>query len=140
MISWVCIFALVLNSVFGMPSIDVQKFRTDVRDLAKELHKTCVNKANIDEGTVQNVKKGIFQNEDKLKVYLTCVWSESTVLENGKFNTKIFNDFLPSEYKDVSKKVADCFDKFSGEKSIEDRVLKMEKCRYETDPENYIMI
>ncbi|CAH1111285.1 unnamed protein product, partial [Psylliodes chrysocephalus] len=129
-------FVVILNSVFCKPMVDVTKFSPEVRGLVKELHNSCKAKTNTEEIVLQQGNKGIFENDDKLKLYLLCIWEESALMKDGELDREALVEIFPGDYKDIIPKLfMACFDKFPNEKSTPDRVLKMYKCVLEADPE-----
>nr|AQY18984.1 odorant-binding protein [Galeruca daurica]QDD67568.1 odorant binding protein 20 [Galeruca daurica] len=130
---------VIFSTVSSNPLMEITDPK--VKNLTETLHKVCVSKIGVQEASIEQGKKGIFDRDPKLMEYWTCVWTTSGLMDQkGNIDFELLHSLAPSKVADATTKlVGACHNKVAGEKVLTSLVLKMTQCIATTNSELFII-
>nr|AXO78384.1 odorant binding protein 6 [Xylotrechus quadripes] len=84
--------------------------KEEMKDLAQQLHNTCVTQTGVSEDLIKAVNNdGTFSDDENFKCYTKCIMQESGIMDDeGLVDVEAAVAMLPEEYKDFEAIIRDC--------------------------------
>nr|QLQ34534.1 odorant binding protein 3 [Callosobruchus chinensis] len=110
----------------------------EMKDLMDNLHKTCIANTGVDEARIADANQGRFEDDEKLKCYMRCVFDEVGLFEGDVFDVEGCIAMLPDEVRDtkLSDVVRKCGASSTGACQS---MFDFNKCVYEGAPDLYFL-
>ncbi|XP_066263140.1 general odorant-binding protein 83a-like [Euwallacea similis] len=136
------VVVLFLIAAGAIAEFDRSLLSEEKRELMTTLHKTCVDQIGIPEDQIEKLKKGEFEDGNKLqKCYGKCLMAESGVMdENGGIDLEAFKELIPEQLRSkVTNTFTSCVHNAEQVNDHCDKAFKIFQCFYENDRENYFI-
>nr|AXY87869.1 odorant binding protein 10 [Subpsaltria yangi] len=112
----------------------------EMQQVAKLLHDNCVGEVGVDEALITQTQDGSFAEDDKLKCYMKCVFSQLAVLsDDGEIDAEAFAALLPDNMVEHGTKMIEVCKGVGGANGCE-VAFNLNKCFYEFNPAEFMLI
>nr|QTG40724.1 odorant binding protein OBP23 [Rhynchophorus palmarum] len=112
----------------------------EMKELAQQLHNTCVSETGTTEDAITNARAGTFTDDEKFKCYLKCLLDQMAIVdEEGRIDVEAMIAVLPEEFQDSLPPVIRKCDTIIGANAC-DNIWLTQQCYYKENPEHYFLI
>nr|AYN07343.1 odorant-binding protein 1 [Yemma signatus] len=111
----------------------------EMKEMAKMVHDQCIEETGASDQVIQDTTKGAFPDDQKLKCYLKCIYSNmGAITDEGTLDADAFMSILPDDMQYLLPVINTCKG-ITGADGCE-TAFNFNVCMYKTDSSKYLII